>query len=251
LYFGLELVLQDAWNADRAVELIERERCSYTLAATTFLTDLIAAAERSGRDVSSLTRFGCGGAPVPPEVVRAGADADINVLITNLRALHDDSTDTTPPWQAHQTDLGLMRQYQILSGKVVMVSLIEQTARFYENGVLVYWSYVTTGRQDLPTPPGLHYAMERDAHIEFRSSAPKGSPDWYAPTPINYAVLFANYGFFLHDAWWRYQFGPGSNLPHWDPLAFNGGSHGCVNFPEDNMLWVYNWTDVGTPVVVY
>ena len=179
------------------------------------------------------------------------ADADINVLITNLRALHDDSTDTTPPWQAHQTDLGLMRQYQILSGKVVMVSLIEQTARFYENGVLVYWSYVTTGRQDLPTPPGLHYAMERDAHIEFRSNAPKGSPDWYAPTPINYAVLFANYGFFLHDAWWRYQFGPGSNLPHWDPLAFNGGSHGCVNFPEDNMLWVYNWTDVGTPVVVY
>lgn len=179
------------------------------------------------------------------------ADADINVLITNLRALHDDSTDTTPPWQAHQTDLALMRQYQILSGKVVMISLIEQTARFYENGVLVYWSYVTTGRQDLPTPPGLHYAMERDAHIEFRSSAPKGSPDWYAPTPINYAVLFANYGFFLHDAWWRYQFGPGSNLPHWDPLAFNGGSHGCVNFPEDNMLWVYNWTDVGTPVVVY
>ena len=73
-------MLQDAWNADRAVELIERERCSYTLAATTFLTDLIAAAERSGRDVSSLTRFGCGGAPVPPEVVRAGADADINVL---------------------------------------------------------------------------------------------------------------------------------------------------------------------------
>jgi cyclohexanecarboxylate-CoA ligase len=80
LYFGLKLVLQDTWNADRAVELIERERCSYTLAATTFLTDLIAAAERSGRDVSSLTRFGCGGAPVPPEVVRTGADAAINVL---------------------------------------------------------------------------------------------------------------------------------------------------------------------------
>jgi acyl-CoA synthetase (AMP-forming)/AMP-acid ligase II len=80
LYFGLKLVLQDAWNADRAVELIEQERCSYTLAATTFLTDLITAAERSGRDVSSLTRFGCGGAPVPPEVVRTGADADINVL---------------------------------------------------------------------------------------------------------------------------------------------------------------------------
>jgi acyl-CoA synthetase (AMP-forming)/AMP-acid ligase II len=80
LYFGLKLVLQDRWDADRAVELIEAERCSYTLAATTFLTDLVAAAARSDRDVSSLTRFGCGGAPVPPEIVRAGADAGINVL---------------------------------------------------------------------------------------------------------------------------------------------------------------------------
>ncbi len=80
LYFGMKLVLQDRWDADRAVELIERERCSYTLAATTFLTDLVAAAQRSDRDVSSLTRFGCGGAPVPPEIVRAGADAGINVL---------------------------------------------------------------------------------------------------------------------------------------------------------------------------
>jgi len=80
LYFGLKLVLQDRWDADRAAELVEREQCSYTLAATTFLTDLIAAAGRSERDLSSLTRFGCGGAPVPPEIVRAGADAGINVL---------------------------------------------------------------------------------------------------------------------------------------------------------------------------
>ena len=39
---GMKLVLQDRWDAERAVELIERERCSYTLAATTFLTDLVA-----------------------------------------------------------------------------------------------------------------------------------------------------------------------------------------------------------------
>jgi acyl-CoA synthetase (AMP-forming)/AMP-acid ligase II len=80
LYFGMKLVLQDRWDPGRAVELIDRERCSYTLAATTFLTDLVAAAQGSDHDVSSLTRFGCGGSPVPPEIVRAGADAAINVL---------------------------------------------------------------------------------------------------------------------------------------------------------------------------
>ena len=80
LYFGMKLVLQDRWDPRRAAELVERERCSYTLAATTFLTDLVGAAASAGRDLSSLTRFGCGGAPVPPEIVRAGADAGINVL---------------------------------------------------------------------------------------------------------------------------------------------------------------------------
>ncbi|HLZ23892.1 MAG TPA: L,D-transpeptidase [Ktedonobacterales bacterium] len=179
------------------------------------------------------------------------ADADTTVLITNLRALMDNLHDTTPSWEAHQTDLQLMQVYGIMSGRVVMVSLREQTARFYENGKLVYWSYVTTGRPEKPSPPGLHYAMEKLYHTEFKSGDPVGSALWYAPTPINYAILYANYGFFLHDAWWRYKFGPGSNLPHWDPLAFDGGSHGCVNFPEDNMAWTYNWVPIGAPIVVY
>jgi outer membrane biogenesis lipoprotein LolB len=179
------------------------------------------------------------------------ADADIQILIANLRALMDNLHDPTPPWLPHQTDLQLMQHYGIMSGRVVIVSLREQTARFYENGKLVYWSYVTTGRPEKPSPPGLHYAMDKEYHTEFTSADPPGSPLWYAPTPINYAILYANYGFFLHDAWWRYKFGPGSNLPHWDPLAFNGGSHGCINFPEDNMAWVYSWVPVGSPILVY
>jgi acyl-coenzyme A synthetase/AMP-(fatty) acid ligase len=37
LYHGLPLVLQDRWDAAVAADLVARERCSYTLAATTFL----------------------------------------------------------------------------------------------------------------------------------------------------------------------------------------------------------------------
>lgn len=179
------------------------------------------------------------------------ADNAAQVLIANLRALLDNLHDATPASQPHQTDMQLMQHYGIMSGKNVVVSLREQTARFYDNGKLVYWSYVTTGRPEAVSPPGLHYAMEKDYHIEFSSSAPKGSPLWYGPTKINYAVLYADVGYFLHDAWWRLKFGPGSNLPHPDGLAFNGGSHGCINFPEDNMVYVYNWTDVGDPIIVY
>lgn len=178
-------------------------------------------------------------------------DDSIYILLTDLRAMIDNMSDPTPHWMPHKTDLELMQDYGLLGGKVLMVSLREQTMRIYDNGTLVYWTYVTTGRPELPSPPGLHYAMNKATHIMFTSDAPPGSTFWYAPTPINYAIEYADGGFFVHDAWWRSWFGPASNLPHYDPAAFNGGSHGCVNLPLNNMAWVYNFTPVGTPILLY
>jgi acyl-CoA synthetase (AMP-forming)/AMP-acid ligase II len=80
LYHGLPLVLQDRWDAEGALETILRERCSYTLAATTFLQDLVAAAARADARLDVLACFGCGGAPVPPELVLAAAARGIGVL---------------------------------------------------------------------------------------------------------------------------------------------------------------------------
>ena len=80
LYEGLPIVLQDRWDAARAAELIERERCTYTLAATTFLNDLVRHSTVSGRDLSSMRCFGCGGAPVPPDLVHAAASIGVKVL---------------------------------------------------------------------------------------------------------------------------------------------------------------------------
>ena len=48
LYHGLPLVLQDRWDAAAAADLVQRERCSYTLAATTFLRELVAESARRG-----------------------------------------------------------------------------------------------------------------------------------------------------------------------------------------------------------
>jgi lipoprotein-anchoring transpeptidase ErfK/SrfK len=172
-------------------------------------------------------------------------------MLINLYALNANLSDPTPPQQPHQSDLTLMAEYHVLTGQVTMVSLREQTARMYDNGKMVYWSYVTTGRVERPSPPGLHYAYWKQTHILFQPTEPIGSPIRGFPTPINYGVYYADYGFFLHDAWWRVGFGPGMNLPHWDPAAFNGGSHGCINFPLQNMAWYYNWVDPGSPVIVY
>ena len=80
LYHGLPLVLQDQWDPDAAVELVRREGCSYTLAATTFLQDLVGAATRAGVRLERLRCFGCGGAPVPPDLVTAAGERGIGVL---------------------------------------------------------------------------------------------------------------------------------------------------------------------------
>ena len=80
LYHGLPLVLQDRWDAADALELIQREGCSYTLAATTFLQDLVDEAARRGVALPSLRCFGCGGAPVPAELVSAAEERGICVL---------------------------------------------------------------------------------------------------------------------------------------------------------------------------
>jgi acyl-coenzyme A synthetase/AMP-(fatty) acid ligase len=81
LYHGLSLLLQDRWDAGMACDLIAAHGASYTLASTTFLQDVVAEAERRGeRRLGSMTRFGCGGSPVPPELVRRAAACGIGVL---------------------------------------------------------------------------------------------------------------------------------------------------------------------------
>jgi acyl-CoA synthetase (AMP-forming)/AMP-acid ligase II len=80
LHHGLPLVLQDRWDADAAIDLVFAERCSYTLAATTFLQDLTAAAVRRDVMLDSLRLFGSGGAPVPAALVDAASQRGIQVL---------------------------------------------------------------------------------------------------------------------------------------------------------------------------
>jgi acyl-coenzyme A synthetase/AMP-(fatty) acid ligase len=79
VYHGLPLVLQDRWDPAVAGALITAHRASYTLASTTFLQDLVGEAERTGTRLETMTRFGCGGAPVPPELVRRAAARGIGV----------------------------------------------------------------------------------------------------------------------------------------------------------------------------
>lgn len=65
---GAEVVLQDRWDQAAAAALVERAGCTFTVSATPFLRGLTA--EYAGRGRSSLQTFVCGGADIPPSLVR-------------------------------------------------------------------------------------------------------------------------------------------------------------------------------------
>jgi acyl-CoA synthetase (AMP-forming)/AMP-acid ligase II len=72
---GTRTVLMEKWNADEALDLVDRHGANATVGATPFLQELAEAARRQGRITPSLKVFACGGAAVPPEVVRRATAA--------------------------------------------------------------------------------------------------------------------------------------------------------------------------------
>ena len=132
-------------------------------------------------------------------------------------------------------------------GRHIVVSLSKEAVYAYDGEHLVKWSLATTGNPDLPTPTGHFEIFARFSPFTFISPWPEGSPYYYPPSPVNYAMEFQSAGYFIHDAPWRTVYGPGSNGPG-QPGTNYGGSHGCVNVPLSMALFLWNWSTIGTPI---
>jgi cyclohexanecarboxylate-CoA ligase len=72
LLVGGSVSLLDRWDAEAAVDIIERDRCTFTVSATPFLRGLADCYARRGTH-SALRAFVCGGADIPATLV---ADAE-------------------------------------------------------------------------------------------------------------------------------------------------------------------------------
>lgn len=68
--YGLTCVLQDVWNAEEFVRLVQEHKISYTSGATPFLVDLLSHLPEDRSTLDSLTRFCCMGAPIPRAIAR-------------------------------------------------------------------------------------------------------------------------------------------------------------------------------------
>ena len=84
-FLGAPLVLQDRWDASVALDLVARHRAAFTAAATPFLADL-AGAPWSGDEpkLGPLRSFLCGGAQVPPALIRRCREEFPKTFVTPL-----------------------------------------------------------------------------------------------------------------------------------------------------------------------
>ncbi len=73
LLLGSSAILMENWQPAAGVELIDAERCTHMAGATPFLEGLLIAAKQKKSHLESLKVFICGGAAVPPQLIREAA----------------------------------------------------------------------------------------------------------------------------------------------------------------------------------
>jgi acyl-CoA synthetase (AMP-forming)/AMP-acid ligase II len=75
--FGGRTILMDAWDPAAAARLIEEHQLNSTSGPPVFLSTLLDAAERDGRDISSIESYMTGAAAVPPPLVERADRAGV------------------------------------------------------------------------------------------------------------------------------------------------------------------------------
>ena len=74
MILGATVILQDIFNPEEALMLISEEKCTFTVAATPFLHSMVNASNINHLDIRSLRIFGCGGAPIPRDLIKKGEE---------------------------------------------------------------------------------------------------------------------------------------------------------------------------------
>ncbi len=131
----------------------------------------------------------------------------------------------------------IFTQAKIRMGKYIDVNLSTQIMTTFENGKLLDAYLVSSGKKGLDTPKGTHQIYNKSPRAWSKAYG-LYMPYWMAIAPSG--------KFGIHE------------LPEW-PGGYKEGqnhlgipvSHGCVRLGVGPAETVYNWAEIGTPVVVY
>lgn len=122
----------------------------------------------------------------------------------------------------------------VLPDLFVEVDISDQTVKLYKDNDVILTTLCVTGKDSTPTRIGYFPITYKTYDTYLRG------PGYNSH--VNYWMPFDG-GIGLHDAAWRNEFG--------GDIHFNGGSHGCVNMPNDAAKTIYENVEAGSKVLVH
>lgn len=161
------------------------------------------------------------------------------------KKIFESSFETVPPpvivWDSNnETRLQQTRKYaraKIKNGKYIDINLSSQVMSIFQEGKLLDAFMISSGKRGMDTPK-----METKIYNKF----PRAFSKAYGLFMPNWMALVADGKYGIHE------------LPEW-PGGYKEGanhlgipvSHGCVRLGVGSAERVYNFAEVGTPVVIY
>lgn len=126
---------------------------------------------------------------------------------------------------------------KLTTGKYIDVNLATQVMTTFENGKLLDAYLISSGKRGMATPSGAH---------QIYNKAPRAYSKAYGLYMPNWMAIVPDGKFGIHE------------LPEW-PGGYKEGanhlgipvSHGCMRLGVGPAKIVYDWADIGTPVIVY
>ncbi len=121
--------------------------------------------------------------------------------------------------------------------KRIYVDLSDQVLRAYDGDTLFMVADVSTGLDGIPTPVGAYEIFRKTPSRYMQGPIPGQTSDEYDLPGVPWTMYFTDDGAAIHGAYWHDEFG----FQH---------SHGCVNLPLNLARKLYEWTPLGTLVIV-
>lgn len=164
---------------------------------------------------------------------------------SNFQEIYQSSFETLPPTpQNWEKDFSLRleqaKKYtkpKVATGRYIDINLISQVMSIFEEGKVVDAFMVSTGKRGMDTQKG-EYTIHNKSPRVWSKKYGLWMPFWMAVAPDG--------SFGIHE------------LPEW-PSGYKEGashlgtpvSHGCIRLGVGPAKFVYDFTEVGMPVVIY
>ncbi|PIU08221.1 MAG: hypothetical protein COT31_03020 [Candidatus Moranbacteria bacterium CG08_land_8_20_14_0_20_34_16] len=126
---------------------------------------------------------------------------------------------------------------KIKEGKYIDINLETQILSFFENGKILDAYLISSGKRGMDTPQG---------ETEIFNKTPRAYSKAYGLYMPNWMALKSDGKFGIHE------------LPEWSGGYKEGEahlgtpvSHGCVRLGVGSAKTLYDWAEIGTPVIIY